>query len=96
MISSMKFVTYLSRILWVVVFVVVFVFARRNDDLVVLRVFPGLTWEAPLALVLLAAFALGALAGVLACLSLWFRKHREVLRLRRELRAKGAELRAKP
>ncbi|HYA47724.1 MAG TPA: lipopolysaccharide assembly protein LapA domain-containing protein [Burkholderiales bacterium] len=92
----MKFVTYLSRILWVVVFVVVFVFARRNDDLVVLRVIPGLTWEAPLALALLVAFSLGALAGVLACLSLWLRKHREVLRLRRELRAKGAELRAKP
>ena len=92
----MKWVTYLSRILWVLLFVVVFMFARRNDDQVVLRVFPGFTWEAPMVLVLLAAFALGALVATLACLSLWFRQRREVLRLRRELRAKGAEPRAKP
>jgi len=87
----MKFVTYLSRTLWVLLFVLVFVFARRNDDPVVLRVFPGLTWDAPLVLVLLAAFGLGALVGVAACLPRWLREHREVLRLRRELRAKGTD-----
>ena len=88
----MKIVSYVSRAAWVLLFVAMFVFARKNDDPVTLRLFPGLVWEAPLVLMLLAFFALGALLGVLACLSRWFRQRREVLRLKRELRAKGVEL----
>ena len=96
MISPAKFLTYFSRVMWVLLFLGMFMFARKNDDLVALHLFPGLTWEAPLVLVLLAAFALGALLGVLACLSRWVRQHREILRLKRELRAKRPEAQAKP
>ena len=91
----MKIVSYLSRIVWVLLFVAMFVFARRNDDSVTLRIFPGLAWEAPLVLVLLAFFVLGALLGVLACFSRWLRQRREILRLKRELRAKSVDLQGK-
>jgi lipopolysaccharide assembly protein A len=67
------------------------VFARKNDDPITLRFLLGLSWEAPLILVLLASFVLGAALGVLACLSRWFQQRREILRLKRELRAKDAE-----
>ena len=96
MVSSMKFMTYVARVVWVLLFVGIFVFALKNEGPVTLRLFPGLEWQAPLVLALLAAFSLGALLGVLACLSRWFRQHREILRLKRELRAKGAEPQAKP
>lgn len=92
----MKFVTYLSRIMWALLFVGIFLFARKNDELVTLHPFPGVAWEAPLALMLFAAFALGALLGALAGLSRWFRQRGEVLRLRRELRDRGTEPQAKP
>lgn len=90
----MKLFKYLSRTLWVLLFVAIFVFARRNDDLVTLRFIPGLAWEAPLVLVVLTSFILGALLGVLACLSRWVRQRREILRLKRELRGKGADAQA--
>lgn len=96
MISPAKFVIYFSRAMWILLFVGMFIFARNNDDAVMLHLFPGLTWEAPLVLVLLTAFALGAGLGVLACLSRWVRQHREIQRLKRELRAKDPEARAKP
>jgi len=86
----MKFVTYLSRVLWALLFVAIFMFARKNDDPITLRFFLGLSWEAPLVLVLLASFVFGAAFGVLACVSRWFRQRREILRLKRELRAKDA------
>ncbi|HEY7675048.1 MAG TPA: LapA family protein [Burkholderiales bacterium] len=92
----MRLVTYVTRVLWALLFVGVFVFALKNEDLVTLRLLPGLAWEAPLIVALLAAFFLGALLGVLACLSRGFRQHREILRLKRELRAKGAGLQAGP
>jgi putative membrane protein len=88
----MKLFKYLLRTLWVLLFVAIFMFARRNDDLVTLRFIPGLAWEAPLVLVVLSSFILGALLGILACLSRWVRQRREILRLRRELRGKGADV----
>jgi putative membrane protein len=88
----MKLFKYLLRTLWVLLFVAIFMFARRNDDLVTLRFIPGLAWEAPLVLVVLSSFILGALLGILACLSRWVRQRGEILRLRRELRGKGADV----
>ena len=96
MVSPTKLVTYFSRVMWLLLFLGMFMFARKNDDQIALHLFPGLTWEAPLVLVLLAAFGLGAALGVLACLSRWVRQHREILRLKRELRAKRPEAQAKP
>jgi len=50
------------------------------------RFYLGNEWEAPLALVLLAAFVLGAIGGVLASLGLIFRKRREIVTLRKKIR----------
>ncbi len=86
----MKFFRYFLRALWVVLFVLVFVFARRNDEQVILHLIPGIAWEAPLVLVVLAAFATGILLGTLACAARWVRQRREILRLKRELRGRGA------
>jgi uncharacterized integral membrane protein len=55
-------------------------FALKNMEVVNLRYYLGLQWQAPLILVMLAAFALGVMAGVAASLA-------KIMRLRRELAA---------
>ena len=61
-------------------------FALKNIDPVAVRFYLGNEWEAPLAFVLLIAFVLGAAAGVLASLGLVFRKRREIVALRKQVR----------
>ena len=65
----MKLITQLSWLLRVLLFLAVFAFALMNTGPVTLRFFLGQTWETPMILVLLLAFAFGAAIGVLACLS---------------------------
>ena len=73
-----------------VVFVLLVAFAAKNADNVTLRFYFDLTLQAPLVLVLFGFFAAGALFGMLALIGTLLRQRREVLRLRRELRAKAA------
>jgi len=73
----MKLISSAIKLL-VVLFVVTF--ALKNMDVVNLRYYLGLQWQAPLILVMLAAFALGVVAGVAASLA-------KMVRLRRELAA---------
>ena len=44
-------------------------------------------WDASLALVVLVFFGIGAAAGVIACFAYIYRQRREILQLRKELRA---------
>ena len=70
----MKYLLWLLRLL---VFAILLGFAIRNVDPVTVRFYLGNEWQAPLALVLLIAFVLGAIGGVLASLGLMFRKRSE-------------------
>ncbi len=87
---------YLHYLLWplkFMLFAVLFAFAMQNADGVVLRFFLGYAWQAPLALLLLIFFVLGALFGLLACLARMARLRRELVSVRRELRHRNAALR---
>lgn len=79
---------YLSWTLRLLLFVLLFGFALKNSDPVTVRFYLGAHWEASLALVVLVFFAIGAAAGVIACFAYIYRQRREILQLRRELRAR--------
>lgn len=83
----MRFVT---RAIWFALFILLLAFAAANTAPATLRFWFDFAWQAPLVLLLLAFFAAGALFGVAAALGTVMRQRREVLRLRRELRAKAA------
>ena len=81
---------YLRWILWVLLFVLLFGFALKNTDPVVVRYFLGWEWHPPLALALFVFFAGGAVFGVLAGMAALHRQRRELVQLRRERRARQA------
>ena len=76
----MRILTWAIR---VALFVLLVAFAAKNADLVKLRFYFGLTWEAPLIALLLAFFAAGVLLGVLAMLGSWLAQRRELARLQK-------------
>jgi uncharacterized integral membrane protein len=76
---------YLGLALKILIFVGVLGFALQNSQPVTVHYFLGNIWEAPLVVLLLAAFVLGALLGLLALLPALFRLRREQAKLRREL-----------
>ena len=76
---------YLGWAVRILIFVVVLGFALVNSQPITLHYFLGYVWEAPLVVVLLAAFVLGAFLGLLALLPALFRLRRERTKFRREL-----------
>jgi uncharacterized integral membrane protein len=81
----MRYLTWLLRLL---VFLLLLGFALKNADPVNLHFYLGAQWQASLALVVLVFFAAGVAAGVVGCFSYIYRQRREILQLRKELRAK--------
>jgi uncharacterized integral membrane protein len=72
---------------WVVgisVFLALLFLSLQNAELVTVRFYHWFSWEAPLIFLLLAAFAIGVLAGLLAGLMRHVRVKRELSKLRRE------------
>ena len=55
-----------------------FAFALNNQELVELHFFFGKQWHAPMALVALAIFVLGMIAGIVVMLPLWLTARRQV------------------
>jgi uncharacterized integral membrane protein len=80
----MKFIVWLIRI---VIFVAVLVLALANLQDGSLNLLAGYTWTAPMILIGLAFFVVGALAGLLAAIPGWVRRGREVSRLKREIKS---------
>ena len=74
---------YLRWVGWVFLFLLLFGFALKNTDIVVVRYFLGWEWRPPLSLALFAFFAVGAALGVLAGVAALYRQRRELVRLRR-------------
>jgi len=81
---------YISWALRILLFLLLFGFALKNTDPVAVRFYLGSQWDAPLAMVVLVFFGVGAVAGVIACLIYVHRQRREILQLRKEARAKSA------
>jgi lipopolysaccharide assembly protein A len=81
-------------IAWIVrlaLFLVVLGFAVKNTEPVTVRFYFGSQWQSPLVFALLIAFIVGAAAGVAATLGYVFRQRREMLQLRKQVRAQAAQ-----
>jgi len=77
----------LTLLFKIVLFLLLLGFAALNSDSVTLRYFLGMEWQAPLSLVILAAFAVGLLAGLLGCSLRLLRNQRELRALRNPISA---------
>jgi lipopolysaccharide assembly protein A len=83
----MRFVNWTLRL---VVFLILVAFAAKNTEPATLRFYFGLAWQAPLVVLLLAFFTLGAVLGLLATVGARLRHRREIAQLRREARKTAA------
>jgi len=77
-----RLVTWAIRL---IVFVLLIAFAAKNVEPVTLRFYFDLALQAPLVVLLLAFFAIGALFGVLALVGTLLRQRREIGLLRRRI-----------
>jgi uncharacterized integral membrane protein len=73
----MRILVWLARAF---VFFTLFAFALNNQQPVTVHWFFGVDWSAPMVIVVLAAFAVGSVTGVLAMLPSWWRHRREANR----------------
>jgi len=80
---------YLVWLLRLTLFLLLLGFAVKNSDPVVVQYYFGAEWRAPLVFVLLICLIAGAALGILAALGQLFRQRREILDLKRELRAQA-------
>ncbi|QRI92390.1 LapA family protein [Delftia lacustris] len=71
---------YFLWLLKAAIFFTLFAFALNNQQDATVHFFFGTSWTAPLVLVVLAAFALGLIVGVLGMVPRWL-KHRNAARL---------------
>lgn len=92
----MGLVRLVSYLVWAVVFLILLLLAIKNAEPVILRFYFGLEWAAPLILVLLLAFAAGAVLGIIACLPTLVRQRREASGLRKELQISARSRREEP
>ena len=65
---------YLMWLLKAAIFFTLFAFALNNQQMVSVLFFFGTVWQAPLVLVVLAAFAFGLALGVLVMIPRWWTK----------------------
>ncbi len=66
----------LVRALWVFVFFTLFAFALNNEQPAQVHGFFGTQWRAPMVIIVLVAFSLGAALGVLAMVPGWWKQRR--------------------
>jgi len=78
---------YLYLICGFLLFLAALGFALKNTAPVTLEYYLGLQWHAPLILIMLLTFCVGALAGIVACVSLVIQQRRRLLAIQRELHA---------
>jgi uncharacterized integral membrane protein len=72
------------------IFFTLFAFALNNQGDVTLHFFFGYQWDAPMVLVVLSAFALGLVIGVLGMVPRWWRHRRDAARARLAVEAASA------
>lgn len=83
---------YLGWVLKGVLFILLLGFAVKNSDVVTLTYYLGYQWQAPLVLIILMFFVVGAMVGVAACMGYLFRQRRELARLRKDVQARQIAL----
>lgn len=83
----MRALIWLIRLL---LFLVLFGFALKNDEVVVLNFFFGAQWQVPLVLVILFFVVIGVLIGMTATLATVYRQHREIGHLRGQVGSNSA------
>ena len=71
----------------IVLFVLVLAFAVKNTEVVAIRWYMDMEWRAPMVFVVLGAFAIGMVVGLLMTVGPFVRVRREVGKLRRAERA---------
>ena len=81
----MKPVVWLAKLLALMLLVS---FAMKNMQPVILHYYLGFRWQAPFVLFLMLFFCAGVVLGVAGALSIVLKQRRQILQLRRELRAK--------
>jgi uncharacterized integral membrane protein len=69
----------------IALFVLLVAFAAKNTDLVKLRFYFDLAWEAPLVALLLGFFAAGVVLGIVAMVGTYLAQRREVARLEKRV-----------
>jgi uncharacterized integral membrane protein len=77
----MRVVTWTIRLL---LFLVLVALAAKNVEPATLRFYFDLAWQAPLVVMLFAAFLLGALCGIFALSSLVLRQRRDLAALKKK------------
>ena len=87
-----QLVWFLKWTLKAAIFFTLFAFALNNQHDATVRFFFGQQWTAPLVLVVLSAFALGLLIGVLGMVPRWWQHKRAVALARQEHLALAAPL----
>jgi putative membrane protein len=80
----------LIRVVWLVVFLLLFAFALTNTASTELNFIGSMVWRAPLVVILLVFFLAGFAFGVAALMPGWVRMQIELRRLRRITPAAGA------
>ena len=73
----------MRRLVWLLrafIFFTLFAFALNNQQPATVHWFFGVQWQAPLVIVVLAAFAAGCAIGVLAMVPSWWRQRRQARR----------------
>jgi lipopolysaccharide assembly protein A len=68
-------------------FLAVLGFSLKNSHPVTMYYYLGINWSAPMALVLLLVFCAGALAGIIACMSLLITQRRNLRAMQQELQS---------
>lgn len=87
----MKQVAWLFKwLLKAAIFFTLFAFALNNQHDVTVRFFFGQQWTTPLVLVVLSAFALGLLIGVLGMVPRWWRHRRDAALARKAVATANA------
>jgi putative membrane protein len=74
-------------ILYSVLFILLLGFGLKNAEPVVLHYYLGIAWQAPLSLMVLILITIGAAAGIMGLLPIFIKQRRELVALRREVKA---------
>ncbi|MGA7180566.1 MAG: LapA family protein [Thiobacillaceae bacterium] len=77
---------YLGWLIKAVIFILLLGFALKNSELVTVHYYLNYVWEAPLVLVLLGFFTMGAMTGLLAVMPHLIRQRRELGKMRKAAR----------
>ncbi|MEQ1602155.1 MAG: LapA family protein [Methylophilaceae bacterium] len=77
---------YVYTALGLLLFIFLLGLALKNASPAVMHYYLGISWRAPLSLMLLLTFFSGAITGIIACLTSLVRQRRQILALQRELK----------